>query len=229
MDRETVLQKLAAAQDHFTQGREHIRQGRKLLFEIGETKGFETLGYASMRQLIQAECRVKKSQGYREITAGQIENTITGEVGNLPERWLRELKDLKDDPVVLKFTHQLAQQTAATLGVKPSASIYRGACETAVELRDTGVITVDEHQIPVNRLHLLEASTINKTAEILARQIQHIRDRMNAKGKQLFKAEGNLSQVLATIQGYIARNGDQSVITVVYGVIASVDSNSKPA
>ncbi len=74
----------------------HLSSVRKLLLDLDERRGWEALGYESMRQCMVAEFGRSQSQLYRELKAGLIEREISpmGEIGLIPERQLREIGKL---------------------------------------------------------------------------------------------------------------------------------------
>lgn len=69
----------------------HLNSVRLLLLDLDERRGWEALGYSSMRHCMVGEFGRSQSQLYRELKAGKIEREISpmGEIGLIPERQLR--------------------------------------------------------------------------------------------------------------------------------------------
>ncbi|TVQ41946.1 MAG: hypothetical protein EA365_16270 [Gloeocapsa sp. DLM2.Bin57] len=77
----------------------HAQKIRELLLDLDERKGWEALGYKSLRQCIVAEFGKSQSQLYRELKAGKVQKIISpmGEISEqIPERQLRELSKLPE-------------------------------------------------------------------------------------------------------------------------------------
>ena len=74
----------------------HLNSVRKLLLELEERRGWEVLGYKSLRHCMLSEFKRSQAHLYRELTAGKIEKKISpmGEIGIIPERQLREVGKL---------------------------------------------------------------------------------------------------------------------------------------
>lgn len=78
----------------------HLNRVRALLLDLDERRGWETLGYDSMRQCMLHEFEDVRSQLrhlYRELKAGHIEKAVCPlghKIGSIPETHLRELGKL---------------------------------------------------------------------------------------------------------------------------------------
>ncbi len=66
---------------------------------LDERRGWEALGYQSMRQCMVGEFGRSQSKLYRELKAGKIEREISprGEIGLIPEKHLRHIGSLPQE------------------------------------------------------------------------------------------------------------------------------------
>ncbi|MDJ0718208.1 MAG: hypothetical protein QNJ54_28940 [Prochloraceae cyanobacterium] len=98
----------------------HLIGVRKLLLELEERRGWEILGYKSMRQCMLAEFVGCQSQLYRELKAGKIEKKISpqGEIGLIPEKHLRHIGSLPQEEWVDAWEQVV--KTAPSKGVTTS-------------------------------------------------------------------------------------------------------------
>ncbi|MEI7538585.1 MAG: DNA N-6-adenine-methyltransferase [Comamonadaceae bacterium] len=91
---------------------------RVLLVDFYERRGWAALGYASWRGWASARLGQHEATAYRELTAGMVEREISpmGEIGQIPERQLRPLAPLRDDPDTLRETWDRANELAEEEG-----------------------------------------------------------------------------------------------------------------
>ncbi|MEI7538523.1 MAG: DNA N-6-adenine-methyltransferase [Comamonadaceae bacterium] len=87
---------------------------RALLVDFYERRGWAALGYVSWRSWASARLGQHEATAYRELTAGMVEREISpmGEIGQIPERQLRPLAPLRDDPDALRETWDRANEIA---------------------------------------------------------------------------------------------------------------------
>lgn len=95
----------------------HLNNIRLLLLELDERRGWEALGYSSIRQCMVGEFGRSQSQLYRELKAGKIEREISprGEIGLIPEKHLRHIGKLPPERWSSAWAEAL--QTALPKGV----------------------------------------------------------------------------------------------------------------
>ncbi|MDJ0719556.1 MAG: hypothetical protein QNJ54_35935 [Prochloraceae cyanobacterium] len=98
----------------------HLIGVRKLLLELEERRGWEALGYESMRQCMVGEFGRSQSQLYRELKAGKIERKISprGEIGLIPEGHLRHIGKLSPEKWLDAWSE--VEKTAPQKGVTMS-------------------------------------------------------------------------------------------------------------
>ena len=74
----------------------HLNSIRVLLLDLDERRGWEALGYQSMRQCMLTEFKRSRSQLHRELKAGKIERVLSpqGDIGLIPEKHLRYIGQL---------------------------------------------------------------------------------------------------------------------------------------
>lgn len=91
----------------------NITNIRSLVLELYEREGWSAMGYASWRECVAAEFQQGQAYLYRQLEAAQTEKVIspTGE-NQIPERQLRPLTKLRDDPEKQKEAWQKAVDTA---------------------------------------------------------------------------------------------------------------------
>lgn len=92
---------------------------RKLLLELFEGKGWQVLGYKSMRQCMLAKFGKSESLLYRQLKAAKIEKEISpnGEIGTIPEAHLRHIGKLEQSKwrKAWLFASQTAPETGLTM------------------------------------------------------------------------------------------------------------------
>lgn len=121
-----------------TAEREIITTGnrlRALLVEFYERRGWAALGYGSWRSWAAARLGRAESTAYQELVAGQIEKQISAmaEIGTIPERQLRPLAPLRDDPAALRETWQRANEIAEAEGRERTARHVQAAVAERAE------------------------------------------------------------------------------------------------
>jgi hypothetical protein len=84
------------AESHVKQINQNAINTRVLLLDLYIRRGWKSLGYASMRECMNAEFIQSQSYLYRVLQAAKIERKISpiGEIGTIPESQLRPLSDL---------------------------------------------------------------------------------------------------------------------------------------
>lgn len=124
---------------------------RALLVEFYERRGWMALGYGSWRGWAVATLGEHQATAYRELAAGVIEQHISpmGEIGAIPERHLRPLAPLKDDPDILRDTWDRAHEMADERGERFAARHV----EAAVEEYRAGAPLPDSDPAPVSRFN----------------------------------------------------------------------------
>lgn len=117
--------------------REHLAQARMLLMEIKARQGWRALGYESWAAYVARELGISLSQAYRQITAGELELVIApdGSLRRIPERHLRPLAALKDDPDAVRYAWETARHTAPQGRI--TAEWVEATVKTIVEARAT--------------------------------------------------------------------------------------------
>lgn len=77
---------------------------RQRVVDLYNREGWRALGYTSWRHCVAAEFEQSQTHLYRVLNAGQIEAQVSpmGEIGKVPERQLRELAPLRDDPDTMR-------------------------------------------------------------------------------------------------------------------------------
>lgn len=91
-----------------------INNVRVLILELYEGEGWTALGYESWRECVTAEFKNSQAYLYRQLEAAQTEKVISpmGEKLEIPERQLRPLTKLKDNPEQQREAWQKAVETA---------------------------------------------------------------------------------------------------------------------
>ncbi len=81
---------------------------RRQVLDLHDREGWRALGYTSWRACVVEEFPQTQRHLYRLLEAGQIEREIcpTGQTGEIPERHLRELAPLRDDPETMREVWQ---------------------------------------------------------------------------------------------------------------------------
>lgn len=160
--------------------RECLDTARRDLLWLWDTEGWKLLEdpetgkpYAGWLRFVQGEISTSVSTVYRALTAGRLEAIIspTGEIGQIPERQLRELAPLIDMPDMARAAWEMATRSVPE-GI--SLSRWLGAIVTAfVEVIQTqGLVSLpDGSQSP------LTAALTGEVAEIVNRQRQHMLDK----------------------------------------------------
>ncbi len=110
---------------------------RSLLVEFYERRGWAALGYASWRGWASARLGESERSAYRELTAGMVERELLthgSNLGEIPERQLRPLAPLRNDPNAMHETWDRANAIAAESG-KPrtAAHVAQAVAEHALE------------------------------------------------------------------------------------------------
>jgi hypothetical protein len=84
------------------------------------------MGYANWRECVTAEFQNSQAYLYRQLEAAQTEKVIspTGEKPQIPERQLRPLTKLRDDPEKQKEAWQKAVESAPA-GKVTAAHVYK--------------------------------------------------------------------------------------------------------
>jgi hypothetical protein len=98
----------------------HAQKIRELLLDLNERKGWEVLGYKSMRQCMVAEFGKSQSQLYRELKAGIVQKIISpmGEISEqIPERQVRELSKLPESQWLEAWSEAISTAPSSGLTV----------------------------------------------------------------------------------------------------------------
>ena len=116
----TSLMTIEEARQCIEEIKGHLIGVRKLLLELEERRGWEVLGYESMRQCMVGEFGRSQSQLYRELKAGKIEKKISprGEIGLIPEGHLRHIGKLSPEKWLDAWSE--VEKTAPQKGVTMS-------------------------------------------------------------------------------------------------------------
>lgn len=88
---------------------------RHLVLDLYEREGWSALGYASWRECVTAEFKGTQQYLYYQLEAAQTERNISTVVEikeNIPERQLRPLTKLRDNPDLQRQAWQKAVETA---------------------------------------------------------------------------------------------------------------------
>ena len=85
---------------------------RYLVLDLYERKGWEALGYASWRDCVTKEFQQSQRHLYEQLEAAQTEKNICATAQNIPERQLRPLAKLRDNPDQQREAWQKAVETA---------------------------------------------------------------------------------------------------------------------
>ena len=111
---------------------------RQLLRELKLRKGWQALGYDSWATYVAHELGISLSQAYRQVTAGEIEVIVSpeGDLSRIPERHLRPLAALRDNPEMLRYAWQTALHTAPNGRV--TTRWIEATVKTVNEARTTG-------------------------------------------------------------------------------------------
>ncbi|MEI8167016.1 MAG: DNA N-6-adenine-methyltransferase [Chloroflexales bacterium] len=118
----TEAEATAAERDIITTG----NRLRSLLVDFYERRGWAALGYASWRGWASARLGESERRGYQELTAGLIERELLNHgsnLGEIPERHLRPLAPLRDNPDALRETWDRANEIADEAG-KPRTAAH---------------------------------------------------------------------------------------------------------
>ena len=112
---------------------------RALVLDLYEREGWRTLGYKSWRDCVTAEFRQNERYLYRQLEAAQIAKQIwpKGQKEEIPERQLRPLSKLKDNPEQQREAWQQAVATAPDGKITASLvnEIVKGMTEGVEKLR----------------------------------------------------------------------------------------------
>jgi hypothetical protein len=111
---------------------------RQLLRQLKLRQGWRAMGYDSWASFVSRELGISLSQAYRQVTAGEIEIIISpeGNLRRIPERHLRPLAALRDDPDALRYAWQTAVHTAPEGHL--TAQWVEATVKTIAEARTTG-------------------------------------------------------------------------------------------
>jgi hypothetical protein len=101
---------------------------RSLVLELYEREGWSAMGYASWRECVTAEFKQGQRHLYEQLEAAQTEKNICAVAQNIPERQLRPLTKLRNDPEKQKEAWQQAVDTAPEGKVTAAhvASVVKG-------------------------------------------------------------------------------------------------------
>jgi hypothetical protein len=106
---------------------------RSLVLELYEREGWSAMGYASWRDCVTAEFQSTQQYLYYQLEAAQTERNISTmvEIGKIPERQLRPLTKLRDNPEKQREAWQQAVDTAPDGKVTAAhvASVVKGMTE----------------------------------------------------------------------------------------------------
>ncbi len=118
--------------------KEHVINIRKLLLELEERRGWEVLGYKSMRQCMVNEFTHSKAHLYRELKAGKVERKVSpmGDIGIIPERQLREIGKLPEQQ--WSSAWEQVEKTAPPKGVTTSH-----VAKTVAQIKSLGTTEID--------------------------------------------------------------------------------------
>ncbi|MDJ0719524.1 MAG: hypothetical protein QNJ54_35775 [Prochloraceae cyanobacterium] len=116
----------------------HLNSVRKLLLELEERRGWEVLGYKSMRQCMLNEFTHSKAHLYRELKAGKVEKKVSpmGDIGIIPERQLREIGKLPEQQ--WSSAWEQIVETAPPKGVTTSH-----VAKTVAQIKSLGTAEID--------------------------------------------------------------------------------------
>jgi hypothetical protein len=84
---------------------------RALVLDLYERKGWDALGYESWRECVVKEFKQGENYLYKQLAAAQAEKNICTTV-QIPERQIRPLTRLNDDPEKQRVAWQKAVETA---------------------------------------------------------------------------------------------------------------------
>lgn len=96
---------------------------RSLVLELYEREGWSAMGYANWRECVAAEFKQGENYLYKQLEAAQTERNICTTV-QIPERQLRPLTKLRNDPEKQKEAWQQAVDTAPD-GKVTAAHVYK--------------------------------------------------------------------------------------------------------
>ena len=101
---------------------------RSLVLELYEREGWSAMGYASWRECVTAEFKQGQRHLYEQLEAAQTEKNICAVAQNIPERQLRPLTKLRNNPEKQKEAWQRAVDTAPDGKVTAAhvASVVKG-------------------------------------------------------------------------------------------------------
>jgi hypothetical protein len=145
---------------------------RELVLVLYEREGWTALGYKNWRECVTAEFRQSENYLYRQLEVAQVEKNILpmGKTADqIPERQLRPLVSLRDNPA--------AQREA-----------WKKAVETAPE----GKVTAAHVSKVVNELTGNIAEKKEKAIIKKAVKIEQVDPEFNAAWESLFRAVKNL-------------------------------------
>lgn len=151
--------------------RGHMAEARKQLFDLETRQGWRALGYESWAACVRSEFGASMSQLYRQLKAAKIEQALEGEIGAIPERHLRHLAPLLDDPEALASAWASANRLARSVGrVTVTETIVKAAVDVVQEHKRTDHYDLGEHgQIPQDGAVTLKAyEDIQQQKEILS-------------------------------------------------------------
>jgi hypothetical protein len=139
---------------------------RGLLVEFYERRGWEALGFASWRAWASARLGQSERSAYRELTAGLVEMELLThgsnlELGSIPERQLRPLAALKNDPDRIRDAwedaHEIAAERGETFTARHVAEAVR-TLATPSELRPTPEPTIEIVPVTPMAVHFSSAT-----------------------------------------------------------------------
>jgi hypothetical protein len=116
----------AEAKDCIAKINANMTNIRQLVLDLYEMDGWSALGYASWRECVTAEFKNSQQYLYYQLEAAKTERNIstTVEIGSIPERHLRPLTKLRDNPEQQREAWQKAVDTAPE-GKVTAAHVYR--------------------------------------------------------------------------------------------------------
>jgi hypothetical protein len=149
---------------------------RALVLDLYEREGWAALGYKSWRECVVAEFKDQQRYLYYQLEAAQTEKNICPTGQNIPERQLRPLTKLRDNPEAQKEAWQRAVETAPE-GKVTAAHVARVVKE----------MTGEEKAAPPQKL--LEPSDAMAFAAIAISQLERIHPKDPKRLEALNKVE----------------------------------------
>lgn len=170
LDKEQAQALVDRINEHLDSAAYHCSKARELIFQLKEFEGWKALGYRNWTECRDTAFIRASAQIDREWQAAKLEIIMGKEVGEIPERVLREIPAAWSPAAELIY--QFAEGYAKREGVKLTSGHMKQVVEAIGEAIVTGAFTDDENeQHPV--LGRIDLDIQNRLLELEKRKQAH--------------------------------------------------------